>query len=676
MNKWVGAALFILAAALFLIANRASYQGYFQGDELDNLSWTPRGHLADFGKALISPAYDVRNFRPVGHLFFRIMGSRFGLDFPKYLIPVHLLHLCNLWLLWMVLRQMGISQFGAGAGTLFYSFHAAVFDVYWKPMYVFDLLCAGFCLLSLLLWMKRRWILSFAVFWLAYKSKELAVMLPAVLALYELWLGKRQWKLLAPFFAVSLSFGLQALLLNPNRDNAYAFNFTPGAIAATARFYARELFHKPLAGFALLAVPVLVRDRRVWLGVAAAVLLLLPMFLLPERLYGAYWYLPLTGVALTTGALAEGRGRALVAVFLAAWIPWNYLLLRHYRRLTLAADKDHRAYVSALQAAAPSLQDIPLYLYDGVPPGLRSWGLEGALGYLVPRMNVKSYPVDDPTVVTLLQSPALAVLTWIPADHHLWIAAHTPATPDLPYVAMNPVTPLWQLMEGWSPLEGNFRWSAPRAVARLYRPPEATQFEMIVNVGLERLQKAGHVDLSVRLSSGSLWAARFEQIGVQAVHWPLPPGKTGTTYVELRSGPPLGPTATDRRTLGIAVVSFGFSPWGLQRGTQPDRRTASAIAPSVARAVPVQEKAAARAGPAAARRERKASSDTRRSMASWMAPALPGSKCSAASPVIDTSGSIWEQPVGIPAAIDSTTGMPKPSKVEGYRQATAREYKS
>jgi hypothetical protein len=624
---------------------------------------------------LISPAYDTQNFRPVGHLYFRIMSSLYGLDFPKYLIPVHLLHLCNLWLLWMVLRQMGISRFGAGAGTLFYSFHAAVFDVYWKPMYVFDLLCAGFCLLSLLLWIKRRWILSFAAFWLAYKSKELAVMLPAVLALYELWLGKRQWKLLAPFFAVSLSFGLQALLLNPNRGNAYAFNFTPGAIADTARFYAHELFQNPLAGFALLAVPVLVRDRRAWLGVAAAVLLLLPLFLLPERRYGAYWYLPLAGVALATGALAEGRGRTLVAIFLAAWIPWNYLLLRKYRRETLTADKDHRAYVAALQTAAPSLQDIPLFLYDGVPPGLHMWGVEGALRFLVPRMNVKSYPVDDPTVVTLLQSPALAVLTWIPADHHLWIAAHTPATPDVPYVSMNPVTPLWQLMEGWYPRESNYRWTAPRAVARLYRPREATQFEMLVNVGRQLLQKAGHVDLSVRLSSGSLWAARFEQIGVQAVRWPLPPGKAGTTYVELRSDPTLGPTATDRRTLGIAVVSFGFSPWGQQQQPQPDRRAASTIASSVARAVAVQAKSAARAGPAAARRERRASSDTRRSMASWIAPALPGPKCSAASPVIDTSGSILEQPVGIPAAIDSTTGMPKPSKVEGYRQAAAREYK-
>ena len=59
-------------------------------------------------------------------------------------------------------------------------------------MYAFDLFCATFCLLSLLCWIKRRWVLSFLAFWLAYKSKELAVMLPAILACYELWFGKRQ----------------------------------------------------------------------------------------------------------------------------------------------------------------------------------------------------------------------------------------------------------------------------------------------------------------------------------------------------------------------------------------------------------------------------------------------------------------------------------------------------
>src|ERR1022692_3501260 len=246
MNKSIGLALFLAMALLFFIANRGANQGFFQGDELDSLSWTPQIPAvqgdeldslswtpqipaADFAKDLVNPVYNARNFRPVGHLYFRIVSGAFGLDFRHYLLPLHLLHLLNVWLLWLVLRNVGASPFAASAGALFFAFHMAVFDVYWKPMYVFDLFCAAFCLLSFLFWIKRRWVLSFLAFWLAYKSKELAVMLPAVLACYEIWFGKRQWRPLIPFFLVSLSFGLQGIFRNPNQDNDYAFRFTPAA---------------------------------------------------------------------------------------------------------------------------------------------------------------------------------------------------------------------------------------------------------------------------------------------------------------------------------------------------------------------------------------------------------------------------------------------------------------
>jgi hypothetical protein len=34
------AALLLATAALFLIANRAAYKGYFQDDELNSIAWT------------------------------------------------------------------------------------------------------------------------------------------------------------------------------------------------------------------------------------------------------------------------------------------------------------------------------------------------------------------------------------------------------------------------------------------------------------------------------------------------------------------------------------------------------------------------------------------------------------------------------------------------------------
>src|SRR5215472_596413 len=104
MNRWAGAALFVAMALLFLIANRGAYRGYFQDDELDNISWAPHVAKADFLEGLVAPKFLRGNFRPTGHFYFHLAGTYFGLDFPKYLVPIHLLHLLNAWLIWLIAR--------------------------------------------------------------------------------------------------------------------------------------------------------------------------------------------------------------------------------------------------------------------------------------------------------------------------------------------------------------------------------------------------------------------------------------------------------------------------------------------------------------------------------------------------------------------------------------------
>ncbi len=555
MNKCIGAALFLAMALLFLIANRGAAHGYFQGDELDNLGWTPQVPLSTFATDLLSPVYNARNFRPVGHFYFRVMSRAFGLDFPRYLPPLHLLHLLNVWLLWMVLRRLGFPPFAASAGALFFAFHMAVFDVYWKPMYAFDLFCAACCLSSLLFWIERRWVLSFLAFWLAYKSKELAVMLPAVLACYEYWLGPRRWKPLLPFLAVSLSFGLQGVFMNPNRNNAYAFQFTPAALAAGIRFYAAALFGVPFLGLAVLALPAVWRDRRMRLGVTATALFFVPLVFLPGRLYSAYWYLPLTGVAMALASLAGGRRGWLAAVFLAAWLPWNYFVLRGYRGRKLAADAEVRDYVGQLQNASAQWSRIPVFLYRGLPPSLPPWGVGGALRYLLPDSNCRLYSLDDPAAPTLLHGPALATLVWVERNRKLWVAVRAPGAADSTYIMMNELTPVWQLEDGWYPEEGAIRWTAPRATARLYRAPRATQFEAVL------LQFPGAGDFSVRLNGLPLGSIRLAHAGIRVARWPLPPGPPGSVEVEFLASPPHH-AGRDPRLLGAPIVSFGFLPSG------------------------------------------------------------------------------------------------------------------
>ena len=185
----------------------------------------------------------------MGHYYFHAVEEIAGLNFPVYVAVLQAFHLLNVWLLWLVARRLGAPPFAAAAACLFFGLHMALFDDFWKPMYIFDVLCATFCLLSLWCYASERWVLSFAAFWLAYKSKELAVMLPAVLLVFEIWFGKRRWKPLVPFFLTSLSFGVQGMLRNPNHDNDYTFRFTAAALSKTSVFYAGRIFLIPYLGF-------------------------------------------------------------------------------------------------------------------------------------------------------------------------------------------------------------------------------------------------------------------------------------------------------------------------------------------------------------------------------------------------------------------------------------------
>jgi len=76
----------------------------------------------------------------------------------------------------------------------------------------------------------------------------------------------------------------------------------------------------------------------------------------------------------------------------------------------------------------------------------------------------------------------VAVLTWDDRTHKLSIRVRTPEK-DAPYLQMDNFDPFGQLEEGWYPPEGDYCWTAPRAVAQLRRPEGARRLELRVLVG-------------------------------------------------------------------------------------------------------------------------------------------------------------------------------------------------
>jgi hypothetical protein len=426
MSKRAGLLVFAAFAALFLTVNRDAYRGYFQDDEIDNLSWTPYLGPLDFLKGAATPQFQSNNFRPVGHYYFHAVEELAGLDFPVYVAVLHGFHLFNVWLLWIVARRLGAAPLAAAAACLFFGLHMALFDDFWKPMYIFDVLCATFCLLSLWCYAGGRWVLSFAAFWLAYKSKEMAVMLPAVLLVFEFWFGKRRWKPLVPFFLVSLSFGVQGILGNPNKDNDYTFRFTAAALAKTSVFYAGRVFLIPYLGFIVAAFAFLGRNRRTWFGLAAMGLFLFPVLFLPGRMFSAYCYLPFTGLAIAITGLAESASPAALGLFLALWLPMDVHELRLRRRDTLADDDAVRTWMNAVGRFAAGKERVDAFVFSGTPGGFHRWGVEGALKYFYERTDLTVKQSGERDAAALMQAKRVALLNWDPGRKRLDITMRAP----------------------------------------------------------------------------------------------------------------------------------------------------------------------------------------------------------------------------------------------------------
>jgi hypothetical protein len=555
-------AFLIAVAGLFLIANRAAYRGYFVDDELDDLAFTGEMDAVDFVQGLLLPRFYTNNFRPTGHLFFYAMGETAGLRFPPYIAVLHILHIGNIVLLWLVLRRLSLPALAAAAGVLLFAFHMATFDIYWKPMYVFDLLCGTFCLAAILFWLGDRWILSLIAFWIAYRAKEIAVMLPLVLAACEYFAGGRRWKRLIPFFVISLWFGIQGLLTNRPGSNDYSLRFTPGDIWQCAVFYSSKLLLVSYDGWMLLAglltglivLPVVVRDRRLWIGLIAFAVLLAPMLLLPGRLSGAYLYVPLIGLAIALAALASHR-RVLIVVGigLACWIPWNYLQLRAVRHEVMERAVDRRQFVAAMGTVARNHPEVTSYVFPHEDP-LSNYGVRAAGRLLHPdAKNVLAASEDSATLPEVIHSPWLAYIVVDKTTHRVQTAVHTPYTSDLSYIRMGPAIPIWQLT-GWYPGEGAFRWSKPHASARFLRPSDATAFEMYINVSdvyLARLKRS-RVELS--LNGVALGGQDITHSDWQTLRWNVPAAPSGPAEITID----VSPAYPANDPLGVAVGALGF----------------------------------------------------------------------------------------------------------------------
>lgn len=429
---------------------------------MDFITWARFVPFTDYLRALPSLVYPAG--RPVGYAYYWALNRIAGLNYGPWVVALQLIGVVNVSLLWLLMRKSGLGEAATAAGCLFFVSSRALFDAWSTPRFIYDVLCTTFALTSLLAYAHRKWVLSFAAFWLGMRSKEIGVAIPVLLLCYELTLGDRKWKRIIPFALPAAFFGASGLWSSLHMTTLYRVRFAPQTMWKTMSYYSSALLWIPYAGCLMLLLPFATRDRRAYFGVGAMVCGVAIYLLLPDRLLEAYLYLAMTGAAIGFAAFSA-RYPLAAAILALAWIPWQCVLIRQQARVALDEADQRRAYVSALRTAP----DASAYLYSGAPDSLHDWGVEAALR-IFHGNGVTARSLDGES---LPESEHMQLLTWDAKTRRMRPESFSPNDyASLPEAA-RPAE--WQRASGWSS-EGGYRALLERASVRLFQSGRAVEF--------------------------------------------------------------------------------------------------------------------------------------------------------------------------------------------------------
>lgn len=504
-------ALVAAAVLLFVIANRGAYETYFSDDDLDNIANTLLPGADMFWQGLITPVLDRYNFRPVGHFTYRVLAQQFGLEYKAYVAFIQALHLVNAGLLLWLLARMGFAWRASAAATMLFVFQPALFAAFWKPMYLFDLWCAFFVLLAFHAWLSGWLIPALLAFWCAYKAKEVCIFLPVALAIYS-----REWKRPAVLALVSLSFGVQALLANAARDDAYALRLTGAALWQSGVFYVVKSYGLPV----WLAIAWRwVRDWRLVAGVAGFLLLLIPLLLLPGRLFAVYLYVPFLFAAIAIAAVFEKVPLRALVVLLVIFCAGSYVQLRRFRRAEIALGQSAKQFVDASCAALEGKPKWERAYYDGKPGDRELWG------------TIAAYRLCNGRNLTMQLDP------WTPGVTGPVIRFDRSFDRKQAKVVVTESPRQW--IEGAYGWEEWFRWTAPRARLRVDGP---------VTLLVRPVPTQLPVTVEARQNGRTLASQRLERTEIFTIDVP------SAVADELELVTPEFRAPGDARPLGIPVV--------------------------------------------------------------------------------------------------------------------------
>jgi hypothetical protein len=532
----------------FWFATRASYKSFFHPDDIDTMGWTHVhgwfGYLPEFFNLKFSP----HNSRPTVHfLFYKLLDHWAPMNFPVWMMVLQAVHAFNIGLVFWLCRRSSIPVIPALLGTAFFAFHPACFPEYFRTMFAYDVFCATFCLGCLLLYQSGYWLPALLCMFAAYRAKEVAIAIPVVLLLWQLTRKtddapeRTRWWHLLPFFALSLNFGWQALHFNDVReDSPYRFQWTLSALWTCIAFYSRQLFQVPFLGLFSLALPFWLRDRRILFGVVAMWVLLGPMLFLPERLNGAYLYVPLVGFSFALAAVWQRFDWRMGTASTVVWLGVVYLLVRQYRGPELYRGLEAKLYVQAIEQFVKDNPDVDRMIYENLPTTLDDWAGPAAARYFGGQSKSFLW-IENPQARKQWSQLPVALMTWRP-DLLQMQAKAVRSESELGYwLSFSQQTPIWYLRDGWLQGDRACRVVADRfsLVIRAHQGPQQLKVNLRASQPMEIRAKIGPtVDLGTRsvAATAKTPADKTPQFGTYTWSMPSVPDGFYTLLLERVGG--------------------------------------------------------------------------------------------------------------------------------------------
>jgi hypothetical protein len=414
----------IISSISFLILAATFYAwrfSYFGLDDFNNLFWVQKQSLTEMLWHNANPFTNF--FRPFGMLFYWILWRVFGLNPLPYHLVAWALHTANVILLYLLLRRIVESSYGAALGALLFGFRGNFTDIYWSFGTIFELLACLLTLLALLIYIRKPTFLRLAIigfiYLLAIKSKEMAITLPAVLLLYDVCMRRpkldRQravfYILLATLGAVYGYMKFQ-FMGSESRINPYYMDFSVLTLGRGYGWYFDHLYgmHQRWGAWIISSVLILglflyKRERGGLFFLGYVFLTLLPVVFLVNHRYEFYWYLPFLGiggiVAVAVGAFekllkARMPPRALEA---SAVIAFALVAAGHYareRRASAQILEAERILSEQYATVIDEVRSLPqpesggTVLFGSLPPNFSLETLTSAVQVALRRTDIRA----------------------------------------------------------------------------------------------------------------------------------------------------------------------------------------------------------------------------------------------------------------------------------------------